>query len=79
MKNVGYGNDYPGIARIARNSIFVFSAKVLDIGVSLVATAITARYLGVTDFGNFAFVMAITMFIGPFVDFGFERITMRCV
>lgn len=77
MKTIVHENDCHGVARIARNSVFVLSARVLDIGIALVSTAFIARYLGVTDFGYFAFVMAITIFIGPFTDLGFERIITR--
>ncbi|MEW6416560.1 MAG: flippase [Nitrospirota bacterium] len=68
---------YEIVNRVAKNSAFVFFARVTDIGIALVSTALIARYLGVTDFGSFAFVMAITIFLGPFTDFGFERITTR--
>lgn len=77
MKNTRSEDKHHGVARIARNFVFVFSARVLDLGVALVSTALIARYLGVTDFGHFAFVMAITIFLGPLTDFGFERITTR--
>lgn len=69
--------DGHGVRRIARNSAFVFTARVFDVTVLIVTIALIARYLGVTDFGLFAFVSAITVFLGPISDFGFERITTR--
>ena len=63
--------------RLAKNSIFVFFARITDLLVALISTALIARYLNVTDFGNFAFVMAITIFLIPLTDFGFERILTR--
>ena len=70
-------NKYETVARLAKNSAFVFFARTTDIGVAIVSTALIARYLGLIDFGYFAFVTAITIFLVPFTDFGFERITTR--
>jgi O-antigen/teichoic acid export membrane protein len=77
MKPDAQAERHGGAARVARNSVFVFSGRALDIGGALLSTALIARYLGLSDFGNFVFVTAITVFMEPFADLGIERITTR--
>jgi len=70
-------NRIPFVARIARNTAFIFSSRIFDILIALVTTALIARYLGIIEFGHYAFVMAISIFLAPLIDLGFERITTR--
>jgi O-antigen/teichoic acid export membrane protein len=65
------------VTRVARNTLFVLFARGTDLVVALFTTMLIARYLGITDFGNFALVTAISLFLGPVADFGFERIIAR--
>ena len=65
------------VARIVRNSLFVFLARALETLIRIVLVAITARYLGVELFGEFAFIMAIAALLIPILDFGVERIIVR--
>jgi len=62
---------------IAKNSLFSFSARALDIAMKIILVAIIARYLGVKLFGEYAFVMAVGALFIPFLDFGIERIIVR--
>ena len=71
------GDRYSTAARLTRNSAFIFLARLTDLTVAIASIALIARYLGVVDFGYFAFVTAITIFLVPFTDFGFERIITR--
>lgn len=65
------------LTRIAHNSLFVLVARGTDLVVALLATMLIARYLGIVEFGNFAIVTTISLFLGPVADFGFERIITR--
>lgn len=67
-----------GVARrVARNSAFLMMSKVIEIGITFVITALTARYLGVEKFGLFAVATAVSTALVPLADFGVERIVCR--
>ncbi|MEW6066920.1 MAG: flippase [Nitrospirota bacterium] len=62
---------------VAKNFFSFLSSRILDIATSLITTAVVARYLGVTKFGDYVFAMAVVLFIVPLTFFGLERITIR--
>lgn len=63
--------------RIAKNSAFSVIARVFD-GLSGIITIIIAtRYLGVNDFGEYAFIRAIAFTISPIIAFGSGKILVR--
>ncbi len=72
-----HSDSLTSVARIATNSAFTFSARALDVVMRIILIAITARYLGTKEFGEYAFVMAIATFLIPLLDFGIERIIVR--
>lgn len=63
--------------RLAKNSFFIVFTKITNLVVSLLGTAMIARYLGIRDFGHYALVMAMGFLLMPLIDFGFERIVAR--
>lgn len=67
------------INRIARNSIFLIFSRITDMAAIIITTPIIARYLGLKTFGDYALVMAITIFVKPLAEFGAESIICRDV
>lgn len=63
--------------RLLKNSLFLAGSRMVDIVAVIVTTPIIARYLGLESFGNYALVTAISIFVKPLADFGFERIICR--
>jgi O-antigen/teichoic acid export membrane protein len=62
---------------ITKNAASVFMARLLDLVGAFFATVLVARYLGVTSFGDYAFVIAYVGAIVPITYFGLERIAIR--
>lgn len=65
--------------RLVKNSFFLVVSRISDVGVVLITTPIIARYLGLKAFGDYALVMAITIFVKPLAEFGAESIICRDV
>lgn len=67
------------INRMARNSVFLILSRITDMSAFFITTPIIARYLGMNAFGEYALVMAITIFVKPLAEFGSESIICRDV
>jgi len=65
------------IGRIAKNTTFILLAKAIDIGFSIFATSIIARYLGINAFGEYMFVIALVSLVLSFSCSGLEIIVVR--
>lgn len=65
--------------QLVKNSFFLVITRIIDFGSVIFTTPIIARYLGLKGFGDYAFIMAITIFIKPLVEFGAEGIICRDV
>ena len=63
--------------RIVRNSFLVFIAKIVEILSGVGTMAIAARYLGIQEFGSFAFIRAVEMMLSPVITFGTMQILIR--
>jgi O-antigen/teichoic acid export membrane protein len=63
--------------RVAKNSFYLFASRIFEIATTLIITSLTARYLGVNQFGSLAIATAIAMTLIPLADFGIERIICR--
>lgn len=63
--------------RIAKNSIFAFVARVAELFSGLAVVVLAANYLGVQDFGQYAFIRAVGFVLIPLVAFGLQRILIR--
>ena len=74
-------HNYMGktVNRLVRNSFFLISSRAIDFGVLIFTTPVIARYLGLKAFGDYALVMAISIFVMPLVEFGSESIICRDV
>lgn len=64
------------IKKIAKNTIWHFSAKSLGLITGVITIAIITRYLGREGFGQYATALAWLQFFGIFVDFGLYMITL---
>ncbi|MBI5644261.1 MAG: flippase [Deltaproteobacteria bacterium] len=73
------GGDKPQVTRLLRNSFFLVITRIIDFGSVIFTTPIIARYLGLKGFGDYALIMAITIFIKPLAEFGSEGIICRDV
>ena len=67
------------VKKVTKNSIFVFSARVIEAILNLVVFAIIARYLGVKGFGLYSFVIAIIWVLSPMLFLGLNQILARDV
>lgn len=65
------------LARIAKNSMVLLGAKIFDAVVGLVTLGLIARYLGVHQFGEYAFVRAFCSVIMIIANMGLVSIITR--
>ncbi len=63
--------------KVRANSAAIFLSRIVDVLAGLASTILTARYLGVSLFGEFAFVTALVGFLVSATYFGLERIAIR--
>jgi O-antigen/teichoic acid export membrane protein len=63
--------------RVTFNTIAFFFARVIDILAGILIVVMVARYLGVKDFGDFAFITALVGFLVSVTYFGLERVAIR--
>ncbi|MBI5403773.1 MAG: oligosaccharide flippase family protein, partial [Ignavibacteriae bacterium] len=77
INDEGYGSNL--LNRLFKNSFFLVTSRISDIGVAIITTPFIARYLGLKAFGDYALVTAISIFVKPLVEFGSEAIICRDV
>jgi O-antigen/teichoic acid export membrane protein len=65
------------VRKIAKNSIFIFIARGIEISSNLLLTVIITRYLGVENFGKYSFIMAIIWVLSPLISLGLPQILCR--
>ena len=65
------------INKVARNSIFIFLARITDLIIVTILVSLAAHYLGLKVFGEYAFVRAIAFVLSPVIAFGSIRILIR--
>src|SRR5271154_2882637 len=70
-----HGKD--NIVRIAANSFWLLSDKILRIVVALFVTGWLARYLGVDGFGKLNNAIAFATLFGAFASLGLDSIVIR--
>lgn len=63
--------------RIAKNSFFILLSRVIEFAAGLVIVILVANYLGVDQFGEFAFIRALALVMSPLIGFGSIRIIVR--
>jgi O-antigen/teichoic acid export membrane protein len=63
--------------RVTLNTAAFFFARVIDILSGILIVVMVARYLGVKDFGDFAFITALVGFLVSVTYFGLERVAIR--
>lgn len=66
-----------GTIRIAKNSLLITISRVTEMISSLVITGLLSRYLGLEDFGNYLFIMAIILTTTSFAHMGIPQILVR--
>jgi O-antigen/teichoic acid export membrane protein len=61
----------------AKNSVFFFIARAIDVLTGIISIVLIARYLGSQIYGEYAFILAYVGSIIPLAYFGLERISIR--
>lgn len=67
------------IHRIAKNTLSLFSAKVVEAVLGALLAILIARMLGVSNYGQYSFVLALTAMAAIFTDLGYETLLVRDV
>lgn len=62
---------------LARNTASVVAARLADIAGSAVLLVVAARYFGLAEFGVYAYIQGIALFLTPVLDWGVQRILIR--
>ena len=65
------------MAIIARNSVFVFMARAVEVIFGLVSISLIARYLDIKLYGLYAYITSIIAVLIPLTYFGIQRILIR--
>lgn len=60
--------------KLMNNSILVFLARAFEISSGILVVGLTARYLGVSDFGEYSLVMAVAWISQPIIGMAIPRI-----
>ncbi|MBI2051074.1 MAG: flippase [Parcubacteria group bacterium] len=63
--------------RIAKNTLYLATGKVLSTGLGVLTVALLLRYLSVDDYGRYTTVLAFILLFGTFVDFGLNLTTTQ--
>lgn len=65
------------IIKVRNNSIILFFAQAFSLVLNIFSISLAARYLGVEDFGQFNYYLAIVGVGAKILDFGFNPIIFR--
>jgi O-antigen/teichoic acid export membrane protein len=65
------------VQRIAKNTLVLFSANIINLVLSFFYGVYTARYLGAENYGTLALAIAFISLFGVFTDFGLQQLTIR--
>jgi len=60
-----------------QNSVYILLSRMVEFAAGILLLVLVARYLGVENFGRFAFIRAVGFFLAPIVAFGTMRIIIR--
>jgi O-antigen/teichoic acid export membrane protein len=63
--------------KLARNAFFLLAGQVASSALSVILTAVLARWLGVVEFGNYYLLMAVSTFAYVFADWGQSAYLIR--
>lgn len=74
---VGDGGSAAAATRVARNSLWILAARLMESGASVLIAGLLARYLGVRGYGRYAVIVSFVMLFGQFITFGLEHIVIR--
>jgi O-antigen/teichoic acid export membrane protein len=67
------------IHNIAKNTLSLFTAKVVEAFFGFLLAILIARMLGVSNYGQYSFVLALTAMAAIFTDLGYETLLVRDV
>jgi O-antigen/teichoic acid export membrane protein len=65
------------VRRIAKNTLVLFLAQIVSMGLGFFSTIFVARYLGAEGFGVLSFALAFAGIFGIFADLGLNRLLTR--
>lgn len=74
---LGQENRLTPLAVIAKNSLAVLAARVIEVVCALIVVALIARYLGVDLYGLYGYITSIIAIVIVFSYFGMQRIIIR--
>ncbi len=63
--------------RIAGNGLLELISRGFEIGTATIIVILTARYFGLKEFGEYAFIRSIGFILAPLITFGTVRILIR--
>ncbi len=63
--------------KLANNTILVLTSRSIEVLSGLITVGLLARYLGVREFGEYAFIMALVWTVLPILSTGIPRILVR--
>ena len=67
----------PGLRQVIGNTTWLFSDRILRMGVSLIVGVWVARYLGPQQFGLYNYALAFVSLFGPLAQIGLDGIVVR--
>jgi hypothetical protein len=67
----------PNLAKVVSNTGWLFSDRILRMGVGLLVGVWVARYLGPEQFGLLSFAMALVALVGTIATLGLRGIVVR--
>ena len=69
----------PGLRQVIGNTAWLFSEKILQLGLGLLVGVWVARYLGPEKFGLFNYAITFVAMFSPFANLGLDGIVVRDV
>ena len=65
------------VKRTVNNAFFILIARASELVSGLLIIVLISRYLGVKDFGIYAFITAVSLMLAPVIQLGSSRIIIR--
>ena len=62
---------------IVKNMISLTSGQIINLALNFLSITIAARYLGVTSFGQFGYLLAIVVMVSKIIDLGLAPVIFR--
>jgi O-antigen/teichoic acid export membrane protein len=63
--------------KIAQNFLSILSGQISSFALNFISISLAARHLGVEEFGQFGYLLAVVLVLSKIIDFGFAPIVFR--